>query len=222
MAFKKNSIQEDETKDELFEEVKKKPAKMSATKKTTIAVASAMKHIGATTQALHIADYLRSKADKKVAYVEMNDHQFLKMLEKTYEDVRKDRNGNYLYDGLTMVSRDNLQSVSGEDYDYLVYDYGAVTDDNFPLMFEERNIQILVGGTSPEEMLRTTEALSKKQFSNVKVIFSFCPKGDQDGILHIMAGWADRTFFAKYSPDMLHGQENMDDIYSQIIPEEDE
>lgn len=227
MAFKKSNDINDPLPVILSEE-KKAPGKFSVENKLTVAVAGALRRVGTTTQALHIAEYLyRNHKDegKKVAYVELNNTGFLELFEKTYMDVKRDGNGNLKYDDFTLVPKDNLQSVMNGDFDYIVFDYGAYFEyadelnPEFAPLFEGQNVQILVGGSSPEELRRMTDALKDRKFRNSSIMFSFVPKGDMKAIKDLMAGWKARTHFASYDPDLFHSSELMDSEYAQLLRE---
>ena len=212
MAFRTKISHEENEENE-------KSGTLSAELRMTIAVAGCMSRIGATTQALHIASYLYNHY-VNVAYVEMNDHGFIDLLPEVYEDVKKDRDGNTVYDNITLVKQGDLSTViNNSSYDCIVYDYGSITDTSFAPMFEEKNVQIIVGGTTPHEMVFTQRALEDPRFARAKVVFSFCPQDDQSAVLEQMTGRKSTTYFAKYSPDLFRVPDSMESVNQKILPE---
>ncbi len=205
----------------LYSEEQPEASELSVPRKVTIGVAGVMGRIGCTTQAIQLALYLFYQG-KNAAYVEMNQTGFLKYLEETYEDVQKDANGNLIYERMTFVKKENLQSVLGSDYEYLVFDYGSVTQQDFQkLSYMERNIQVMVAGSKPEELLRTTEVLCDPDCSRCRFIFSFVPRGDTGAVLDLMTDRKKDTYFAGYIPDLFQSRKEMDVIYAQIVPGEE-
>ena len=206
-----------ETKD-YYDETKLKAGDLSASRKMTIGVAGAMPRIGTTTQALQIARYIFTR-QKKVAYIQAFESDFVDALRLNYTDVTMDKYGNVLYNRIPLVKRDDIQTVAGDDFEYLVFDYGSYTNTGFDTVsFLERNTQILVGGSAPQELNYTTDALSDKIFLNSKILFNLVPEDDQKAVERMMQGREDDTFFSGYQPDMFSYYGIMDRVYEQILP----
>ena len=187
--------------------------------KLTIGVAGVMPRIGTTTQAIQLAYYLFYK-DINVAYVEMNDHGFVELLEKIYSGGKKDSKGNIIYRRLTFVRRDNFSSVLTDDYDALVLDYGNYEEEDFDLRsFSERNIQVFVCGNKPEENPKTIRMLIDTELPYCNYIYSSISESDQDEVLRMMGKRRGSTFFAEYCPDPFEPCRAMNDIYAQIAPQ---
>ena len=195
-----------------------KHGKWSTDRKITVGVAGACTRIGTTTQAMQIAYYLFYQ-EKGVAYVEMNGSGFLDSLARRYQDVKRDRNGNYVYNRLTMVKREDLNTVLTPEYEYLVFDYGSVRSKSFDrISFAERNIQVLVAGSSPDEIDYTTAALSDPSFNRCRILFSLVPDDDRKSVEAMMTKRLQDTFFTAYTPDRFLPDGSMDAVYRQILP----
>jgi len=205
------------SKDIYNEESGKAPQAMKS--KLTIGVAGVMPRIGTTTQAIQLALYLFYK-DRDVAYVEMNNHGFVRLLERIYSGVKKDNRGNVIYRRLTFVPRDNIASVLNDDYDALVFDYGSYDEEDFDLTgFSERNIQVFVCGNKPEENPKTIRMLIDTDLPYCSYIFTSVSLGDQDEALAIMDDRKGSTFFAEYCPDPFETNRPMNGVYKQIVPD---
>ena len=195
-----------------------KPGELSTSQKITVGVAGVCTRIGATTQAIQIAEYL-FYSGRKVAYVEMNGSGFLDALLRRYQEVTETKDGNLIYNRLTLVKKDNIRTVLGPEYDYLVFDYGSVRNKNFDrLSFAERNIQVLVAGSSPDEIDFTTAALSDPSFNRCRLLFSFVPEDDRQAVESMMSGRKGDTYFTAYTPDRFVSDASMDAVYRQILP----
>ena len=204
--------------DDLYNEEVIPAGSISSHNKITIGVAGITSHIGTTTQALQLALYLLFD-QKSVAYVEMNDTGFIEALEESYQDVHRDSNGNAVYERITLVRREDLSTVMGKGYDYLVFDYGSIRSKKFdPASYCERNVQVLVCGSSPQEYRLTTAALSRKEFRKARLLFNFVPKEDRASVEERMTTRIRDTFFTAYTPDPFISNPDMDNVYHQIIP----
>ena len=204
--------------DNIYNEDIPDSGELSSTQKITVGVAGVCTRIGTTTQAMQIAHYLYYEGHK-VAYVEMNGSGFLDSLLRRFEDVKEDRNGNITYNRLTMAKKENLRTVLTPDIEYLVFDYGSILSNSFDrISFAERNVQVLVAGVSPDELDRTTAALSDPLFNRCRLLFSFVPEYDRASVEMMMTNRRKDTFFTAYTPDMFLSERAMDKVYRQILP----
>ena len=205
--------------DNIYNEDIVTPGEMASSQKITVGVAGICQRMGTTTQAVQIALYLFFKG-KNVAYVEMNGSGFIDALKETYADTKEDKNGNLVYERLTLVKEGNLRTVTGKEYDCLVFDYGSRKMKTFnQASFSERNVQVLVAGSSPQEIMDTTAALTDKTFERSRILFNLVPETDRGAIEEMMTKRKSDTFFTSYVPDMFVSDKGMDRVYGQIMPE---
>ena len=218
MAFKKGQHQ-GSPNDDIFSEEIVEAGEIATESRITIGVAGITSHIGVTTQAIQMTEYLFYN-DKPVAYVEMNNTGFIDAVLQSYEDTKEDEDGNVIYERITLIRKENLRKVSAKKFKYLVFDYGSIRAKTFdPVSFCERNVQVLVCGSSPQEYVMTTAALMKPEFKKARLLFNFVPKDDRKAIEDMMTDRINDTFFTAYAPDMFISCEKMDNVYRQILPE---
>jgi len=220
MAFKRSQKKTSYSpNNDIFNEDILKPGEMSNTIKTTIGVAGCMYRIGTTTIATQLALFLIFSG-KKAVYVEANNTDFIDELLHVYADVKPDGSGNVDYDILKLVKRDNIQTVMNKDVEYLIFDYGSVFSPSFDSSsFSERNVQILIGGSSPKEQLFMTEALKNPLFKKCWVFYNLVPEYDQKAILKRMTSRAEKTKFTAYMPDYFKSEKSMDNIFTTVLPD---
>ena len=189
--------------------------------KQTIGVAGSIARMGTTTQALQIVKYLLFKGHS-AAYIEMNNHGFVKQLKDNYSDAKNDENlGKITFQGVDMFYRqDKLSKVLGQDYEYFIYDYGVVGENGFnKVSFLEKKTQIFVVGSKPSEFDKTYDVIKNNFYNDVNYIFNFVPKSEHKDLLELMGEKQNKTFFSDITcdPFTLGDME----IYKSIIPVED-
>lgn len=162
----------------------------------TVGVIGSQKRIGTTTQAIQIVKYLNF-IGYKACYVELNNCRYLNLLENLYSDAISDAELNKItYSGVDMFRSDNLSNILSLGYDYYVYDFGTIDEANL-ISFEEKNIHILVCGSSPSEMNFSSSAIRKLyRSSNLHYIFNFVSPADYNDIKELMESRAKRTHFS--------------------------
>lgn len=196
----------------------------SVTKKEkvkTIGVAGAVRRMGTTTQALQIVKYLKFNG-YKAAYFEMNNHGFVKAVREFYEDSQYDEmEGLTEYQNVDMYYKaERLKEVQDKDYEYIVYDYGVYSEHDFnKVSFLEKDIQIFVVGSKPDEFEKTYDLIKSNFYNDVFYVFNFTSDAEKKDIKELMEDKADKTFFADESKDPFTFGNSK--IYSEMIPIED-
>lgn len=147
----------------------------------TIGIAGSIKRMGTTTQALQIVKYLLFKG-YKAAYYEMNNHKFVLSVAEAYSDVSKDDvDGLVKYQSVDMYYKaEKLKEVQNKDYDYIVYDFGVYSEHDFnKVSFLEKDIQIFVVGSKPDEFSQTYNVIKNNFYNNVFYIFNFTSENEK-------------------------------------------
>ena len=184
----------------------------------TIGVAGAVRRMGTTTQALQIVKYLKFNG-YKAAYFEMNNHGFVKAVREFYEDSQYDEmEGLTEYQNVDMYYKaERLKEVQDKDYEYIVYDYGVYSEHDFnKVSFLEKDIQIFVVGSKPDEFEKTYELIKSNFYNDVFYVFNFTAETEKKDIKELMEDKADKTFFADESKDpFTFGNSG---IYKEMIP----
>lgn len=183
--------------------------------KNTIAVCGVQARIGTTTQALQLVGYLQMMG-YTVAYVELSGRGYIDNVRKLYRDVSL--SGECVsYEQIEMY-RSVVDIKADEVYDFLVKDYGSMSEASFNrVSFLEQDIQIICGGVKPNEIFKVNEILKIAEYHPARFIFSFVPPDQRDGITKLMTNRADRTFYANYNPDPFVYDATMNKSYRQIL-----
>ena len=177
--------------------------------------------MGTTTQALQIVKYLKFNG-YKAAYFEMNNHKFVNAVREFYEEAEFDEmEGLTTYQSVDMYYKaERLKEIQDKNYEYIVYDYGVYNEHDFnKVSFLEKDIQIFVVGSKPDEFGRTYDLIKSNFYNDVFYIFNFTSEAEKKDIKELMEDKADKTFFADESKDPFTFGNS--DIYRKMIPLED-
>ncbi|QNM08302.1 hypothetical protein [Wansuia hejianensis] len=184
-----------------------------------IGVVGANPRMGTTTQAIQIIKYLLLMG-YKACYIEMNGHHYVETLKDWYEVTCDDNLGKITYCSVDMFyDLTKLQSVLKQGYDYYVYDYGVYNDPDFnKISFLERDFQIFVCGSGPDELEKAYQVLRNSFYNDVYYIFNLSPESDRTELLELMEDKQEQTFFSPYTPDPFVYCNS--DIYQKMVPVE--
>ena len=122
-----------------------------------------------------------------------------------------------------MVPERQLGHVLKEDYEYYIYDYSNMSSPGFNrASFLEKDVQIVVCGSSPTELSQVIPVLTNPIYENVYFIFSFVDTNEQVSVLDMMQERREKTFFAAYAPDPFLYTPQMQTTYDLLIPAQPE
>ncbi|WP_101698693.1 hypothetical protein [Clostridium minihomine] len=188
----------------------------------TVGLMGCMSRIGTTTQAIQIVKYLMYYG-AKAAYIEMNDSGFVKLITEYYSNVSMDHNlCKVIYQDVDMFyAQDKISEILKLDYDYFIYDYGVYAPSVNRISYFEKNINIMVAGTKPSEIIQLRRVLTDMYDKNIEYIFSFSDENEQQDILKMMENKASKTHFAVYSPDYFSYLVPSNKIYDPIFQIDD-
>lgn len=177
----------------------------------TIAVVGSQCRIGTTTQCFQIAKYLSTKGYKS-AYLEFNNTGYLKKMKKLFSIQEND----FSFEGINIFNAKQIKQVLKE-YDYIVYDYGSADAASFnQYSFLEKDICIVVCGTKPGEIDKSTTVLSMFQNNdNVVYLFNFVAENDREDIKELMGNHI--TYFSPLIPDVYTVLLQQQQLYDLII-----
>lgn len=166
-----------------------------------VGVIGVLHRIGTTTQAIMIANTLKSLG-KSACYVQYNDSSFINNMENYFTGIEKSQSkGCLTYEGLDFFENKNL--VLSQSYDYHIRDYGACDDTHqIPSEFFNNEIRIIVCGGTAEEVSSLTE-LRTQLFADTGIIFvfSFIADYERNDIMDLMGDKDNTVLFAPYTPD---------------------
>jgi hypothetical protein len=184
----------------------------------SIAFAGAMHRIGTTTQALQVAK-LYLLMGLRPCYISLAEDEFVQNIERYIDNREVNETLSMVrYENVDMYyNLDKLPEILAMDYDCFIYDFGVFGSSTFNrLSFLEKDISFLVCGGKPSEILNTTRILENSFYKNVKYVFSFISKGDQENILELMEELSDQTYFTEYVPDPFSYSVSSD-FYKDLI-----
>lgn len=196
-----------------------KDTAIQSKKYKSISLCGAERRIGTTTQAVQIVKYLQYNG-KTAAYVEMNNTGFVNQLARVYSDVVFDTAKNKVtYKNIDFFCvKENLSEILKMNYDYFVFDYGSADEPYFnAISFIEKDIAIIVCGSSPNEWDATNAVLRKSLLNDAFYIFNFCDTSEHTDIRELMQERAKKTIFSEYTPDFCQFTANRNTLYKQII-----
>lgn len=204
-------------------DIKKEDISLSAKNKVSIGIAGACTRIGTTTHAIQIVKHLLY-CGKKACYIEINGTGFVRDLLEAYmpESVNEEK-GLVSFENVDLYYRQDLiPEILHMDYEYYVYDYGTFSDQDFnKISFMEKNIKVMVLGSKPNEIQKSTQLITSVFYQDIYYLFNFTAKADQDDLREMMEQKGERTFFTEYCPDMFYYEpkEYCKAIFPEVIPE---
>lgn len=177
----------------------------------TVAVAGSQERIGTTTQCFQITKYLSAKGFN-AAYLEFNNTKYLSKMKKLFNLSEN----NFNFEGINIYSANQINQILRE-YDYIIYDYGSITDSNFNMYsFLEKSTCIIVCGDKPNEIDYSTAALNQFQNNkNILYLFNFVSAADMEDIKALMGNH--KTYFSPLIPDMFSVLLQQQKLYDSII-----
>lgn len=183
-------------------------------KAVTVAFVGASSRIGTTTQAIQYIRYLQFLG-KKACYISINDNYIellrnINGLEYTDEKLKM-----LTYENIDMFNEvDELSNILKKPYDFFVFDYGNICENNFPFFsFLERDIRICVCGSKSTEIIDTNNLINRMNNNDVFYLFNFTSEEYQSEMLNFMNDKKDKTFFAPYCFDYFLYTSLSNDIY---------
>lgn len=184
---------------------------LNTTMVITIAVAGSQNRIGTTTQCFQIVKHLSAKGFR-AAYLEFNKTNYLQKMKKLFGLSSDD----FFFEGINVYSADQINRVLKE-YDYIVYDYGSITDSSFnQYSFLEKSKYIIICGATPSEIEYSTTALNLFQNnSDIIYIFNFVPKSDEEDITALMGNH--QVYFSPLIPDMFTVLLEQQKLYDKFL-----
>ncbi len=137
----------------------------------TIAVAGSQSRIGVTHLSFRICKYLK-KQRRKYLYQEKNISGCVGTIKNCYEEVSVTQ-GVYCIEGIPMLAYQNKQEPDPEDYQYIVKDYGCLTEENIQDYLSEDRKLLILGAKEwelkfAENILKTTA-----EYKDIIYLFNF-------------------------------------------------
>lgn len=183
-------------------------------KAITIAFAGLGPRIGTTTQAMQMALYIKAKG-AKVCVMQFTAHNSLSEYITVFDNTNLIDAEQYQIADIDIFRSGKNIAKAKMLFDYVICDYGNYLALPDVSAFLDKDIKIIVAGAKPWE-LQGFDKLFEAGDSSVRYIFSFVPQYDQADVKAMMEHYADKTYFAPYTPDYWD-YSGTDDIFSSII-----
>ena len=183
----------------------------------SIAVCGTESHVGTTHNALLITKFL-TDIDFKTCYLEADGNQKIFYLKSFYP-----QNSNYSAQksllkcfGIDIFSGFSISSVMAYQYDFYVFDLGALTEEKLT-SFMTKDIRIIVSGSRAWELMelkKTMELVGEK--NTVYYLLNHAMKEEESKLLDFMGTLQSFVSFTEYVGNPFQGNVNMD-IYKKIF-----
>lgn len=199
------------------QEEEKAVEQMLKSNSKTIAVAGACSRIGTTTICMQLIKYIQLQG-KSACYIQFFDSNYVDAMKEWYSCDQDEEKGLLTFQGVDhFYNLDKIKDIMNSGYDYYIYDYGNFFGRDFrKISFLERDIQIFVVGSEPEELNGTLKIVESSFYDSVNYIFNLAAEADHASLLEMMDDKAAKTYFAGYIPDKYVYKPN--DCYAAIIP----
>lgn len=179
-----------------------------------IAVAGCLQRIGTTAVALQFCKTLNLQKQNSCGYIDVNG-RYLTNLSRFYFTEPIENGIKY---GDVSLYKDVI-SLKTEGFDYLVYDFGELTDENI-MSILDKDIVVIVGQAGPSEIEAYTPIMSKTKNSPVvNYVFYNAPKSkeDREEIYRSMGDFKDRTFLLEHVSDPFILDSNNRTVINNIL-----
>ena len=174
----------------------------------TIGIVGTQQRIGTTTQAMQIIICLKEH-EYQAAYVEMNNHGYIEKMQDYCPELPIDKEGTLICADIELFRGKKVQIANRKGYDYLIKDYGSMTEQNFQkLSFLEQDIKIVVGGTKADEIESLEAVMLEECYADVYYMLNFVSPEQQQDAKKEMGEWSDKTYFSLFTPDPFIYKEN--------------
>ncbi|WMJ24306.1 hypothetical protein RBG61_06475 [Paludicola sp. MB14-C6] len=178
---------------------------------TTIGVVGVLPRIGTTTQAIRIVKSLIN-SNIHSCYVERNQSNHISFISNVFSEACEEQPGLVTYKNVPMYYEDPTNSDS---YEYIIYDYGAVSEEVLQKL-STCDIKIIGAGTTAWEMTALAPLLN--QYDNSFYLFSFTDKKEEQDLLDFMESNWTSSFICEFVPDMFSDlSDDEKKIYHKLI-----
>lgn len=180
----------------------------------TVGIVGCQDRIGTTTQAIQMLLAIRA-LEYSAAYVELGAKDYIKGLKALYTGI-VDAKSHIQVQGIDMYEGGQIIEANKREYDYLIKDYGSITDPGFlKISFLEQDIKVIVAGIKANEIENVEQTLEQNCYEEVNYIFSFVAPDEQQDIKTMMGEHGQHTYFAIYTPNPFEYVEH--DIYAYLL-----
>lgn len=185
----------------------------------SVAVCGSESHVGTTHNALLITKFLHD-IGFKVCYLEANEVQKIFYLKSFYtQNSNFNERKNLLQCfGIDIYSGFNISDVMSQNYDFYVFDLGALTETKL-VSFLTKDVRIVVSGSKPWELAFLNESINLIGTKNtVNFLLNLSIKSEEMKIRSFMENLRASTFFTEYVESPFKSGVNVN-IYKNVFKE---
>mgnify|MGYP002626032186 CR=1 FL=1 len=189
-----------------------------------ISIASCIPRMGATTLALQMLFALNTDK-KKVCYIDnTRDNEYITAFLKAWSSQ-----GSYDYENnkFSLIGIDFYYNMNKDilsyiftrgNYDYILYDYGCIYNDNKKTkFFLNADIKFICGGSKCNEYIRIIELCEQLKNEDVKFLFNFVKNSKQKSISQFLSQYQFDFYFMPFILDEFELQEKTYKILNKIF-----
>lgn len=188
-----------------------------------VGIASSEKHLGATTIAINLVNWLNQIPNTTACYIENNNHNSIRSLENFKESAITPEDGKITLNRINYYKKPTseiLARIQATQYDFYIYDYG-----NFNEMSEvEKNsfvksdLKILVSGSKAWETDNLINALMVlNQDVNTFILINFTELEERQNFKDsIGEEWSNKTYFIDNTPNPFKMNNNIN-IFEKLF-----
>jgi len=186
----------------------------------TIGIASAERHQGATTLALNLAKYINSFENISACYIENNNHNSIKTIERMPEAISfTDRKMIRYKDLDCYLKPENIAEIQKYEYSFYIYDFGAFNEmsDEMRNNFISRDLKIIVSGSRVWEEDNLVDCIySLGQDKQSYLFINFIPNEEKEKYKKAIGnGWEQKLNFSELILDPFEIKNK--NIYEKIL-----
>ena len=172
-----------------------------------VAILGSQERMGATTMAIGMVNWLH-EVGATVCYVEANQKQILPLLAREYNEPFED--GAFITEDVKFT-----QTNPQEQYNFIVYDFGASFEKKLPLI-EQMDIVILMCGGKMYEIPFSLRSLQSLEQTEAYVCPLFLSEERRDSYVELFQSDYHELLYPEYQPDFMDTEPNRAN-YKKII-----
>lgn len=189
----------------------------------TIGIASSERHLGATTIAINLVNWLNQIPNTTACYVENNNHNSIKSLDNYKESTIDKEEGKITLNNINYYQKPNsetLARIQAMQYDFYIYDYGNFNEmsEQEKNSFVKSDLKFLISGSKAWETDNLINALLVlNQDVNTFLLINFTELEERRNFKEsIGEEWSNKTYFIDNTPNPFKINNNTN-IYEKLF-----
>lgn len=189
--------------------------------KVMLAITGTDPRMGVTHLAIMMAGFLRSRGFR-IALVERNESKDFSAIKESFDAIAFEYGFSIgSIDYYPACTDEVLNMVVGKAYNFIILDYGDVTETDF-VEFNKCEKQFIVCGSKPWEtqsLNRLFSMFPENVLKNYHYLFNFTEKKNRAALKKGM-GVLEQVYFPSYVPDPFNSHDfvNAEEIFAQYLP----